>query len=250
MADGDNNVFIETSSCVLIAVPLGGASGCAIVTGVPSIVTTGWTSIALTNEIEAGTDYSQKGANGKQCGPRLVGDDVIKWKNVAGTLCVKNLALFSMLSGDPVVVDANDHIVGIEHLIGGASASGSVCDAASNKPKVAMFIGRKASDSDGGCGASASTSGMTGLNGHFLPLLTDFVFEDETFEDARQAYSFTAKAYANPLIGRGPWNLWPTTAVPTAIHAQSAHSEMLIAAGGVPAPSANPIVHPTVVAPL
>ena len=159
MATGDNNVFIETSSCVLIAVPLGGASGCAIVTGVPSIVTTGWTSIALTNEIEAGTDYSQKGANGKQCGPRLVGDDVIKWKNVAGTLCVKNLALFSMLSGDPVVVDADDHIVGIEHLIGGASASGSVCDAASNKPKVAMFIGRKASDSDGGCGASASTSG-------------------------------------------------------------------------------------------
>lgn len=248
MAD-ENNVFIETSSCGLIAVPLS-ADTCSIVTAVPSIITAGATTIAGAIEREEGTDFTAKGMNGLQCGPRVQGPSIAKWINITGTLCAANLALFSMLTGNPTIEDDDGNLVGYETLLGGASASSSVCTTAADKPKIALLIARKASDSDGGCSASASTSGMTGLMAHLFPLMTDFEFEDDTFEDARASYAFTAKAYSNPNIGRGPWNLYPVGNVPNKPSATSGHSRYFINPASFPNLSKNPVVHPTVVAPV
>lgn len=234
----------EFASCMFIWVPLDPAT-CAITTGVPSFVTTGVLEMEIAPETEDGTDYSSKNAGGSYCGPQLKGPKITKWGNVTGTFCMKNYPLLAALTGNPTSVDDDDNVVGYGERI---TEPASPCSPATI-PKVALLVISRAAAAEGLCSPAVAADGFSPCLAHVYPLFTEFATDNVRHADERRNIPFTATAYSNPNIGRGPFNLYPTDLTPTAIPPNVYHHEFFRPCAGLPTPSPDAILHPTVVAP-
>lgn len=234
---GVNNCHIQYGSCLLIAVPL--SATCAIVTGAPTVVMAGMVEVTGEPEREDGTDYSAKNFGGESCGPQLTGPTRTKWMNMTGQMCLIDWQLMSATTGNPLVLDAAGNTIGYQELL-----SAPIDPCADNVvPKMALAIIRRAATGDGGCNA-VTTAGSTTRVLHVFPNTTNWAWTDSGWKDERNIRSFTARGFANPNIGAGPWNLWPATAVPNKVDPGAAHSEVFIDATGIPTPGCDPQVHP------
>jgi hypothetical protein len=236
----ENNCHIQYASCLVMGVPLDAT--CAIVAAAPSFAMVGFTEMAVEPERQEGTDYSANNMAGARCGPELKGKDRVKWGNGTGAMCLVDWGLMSATTGNPLVLNGDGDTIGYEELV---TAEDAVCDDESDSPKMALAIVRKAASGDGGCVAEAGT-GATGLVLHELPQTRDWTWTDSGFRDERNVRNLTFRAYNNPLIGAGPWNLWPATADPDFINPNSFHSEVFITNAGLPTPGCATIAHPAV----
>lgn len=242
-----DNCHIEYSACLWMVVPL--SATCSIVTAVPSFVGNGFVEANGEWEREDGADYSAKDSSGRYCGPELRGPTIDKWINLTGSMCSIQWGRMAAMTGNSLALDADDNVVGYGEDI---TPPATPCTD-STGPKFALLILTRAAQGDGAgpCIPVSNASGFTSLKAHIFPLVTDFKTQAPSIKDERRMVEFTAKAYANPNIGRGPWNLYPTTYVPTAIPPTKPHFEFFVKAGTtIPAPSCDAIVHPAVVAPV
>lgn len=73
------------------------------------IVTEGFISVTLSNEVEAGEEYTQKNAWGDFCIAEKDGDRV-KWANVAISMCEIDPAILDLVGGANPVTDGTDII--------------------------------------------------------------------------------------------------------------------------------------------
>lgn len=234
-----NNCHIEYSSCMFILVPL--SATCAIVEDAPTFVTAGFTEINGEWEREEGTDYSAKNAGGQLCGPDLKGPDVDKWINLTGTMCMVDWGLLAMATGNPVTLNgiAGD-VVGYGERITPPAAP---C-ATNSIPRFALGVITRVASGVGVCDPSDDADGATECKLHVYPMVTNFKHSAPSHKDERRMVEFTARAYNNPNIGLGPWNLYPDTNVPATIGADLAHWEGFIPCTGLPTPGCDPQPHP------
>lgn len=235
---GVNNCHIQYASCLLIGVPLDAAS-CAIVTAAPSTVMAGMVEVTGTTNKVAGTDYSAKNFGGAKCGPTIKGPTEIQWLDMTGQMCLIDWGFMSATTGNPLVLDATGNTVGYQELL---SAALDPC-ADNVVPKMALAIIRRAATGEGGCNA-VTTAGSTTRVLHVFPNTTNWSWEHSGWNDTRDIRTFAAEGYGNPNIGAGPFNLWPATSVPNKVDPAAFHSEVFIAATGVPTPACDPVAHP------
>lgn len=236
-----NNCHIQTGSCMLIGVALD--ESCAIVPATPTFVTSGIANMSSETERQDPTDYSSPNFGGEECGPIQQGDTIDKWGNLSGEMCLIDWAFQSATSGNPVVLDGDDNVIGYAHL---AQRSAGACST-SNKPRMALVVVRRAATGDGGCVISGATTGATSAVAHFFPATTDWTWDVAPFENARALIPFTMKAYTNPSIVAGPLNLWPATAVPNTIPDEAWHAEVFVDPAGLPTVNCDePVAHPAI----
>jgi len=233
-----NNCHIEYASCMMIAVPLDAT--CSIVEDAPTFVSAGFTEINGEWEREEGTDYSAKNAAGQLCGPDLKGPDVDKWINLSGTLCLMDWGLLAMATGNPLTLNAGGDVVGYGERVTPPTAPCAV----NVQPRFALAVITRSATGDGVCDPSGGADGATECLLHVYPLVTNFKHSAPSHKDERRMVEFTARAYNNPNILRGPWNLYPAANVPDTIPGDLAHWEGFIPCTGLPTPGCDPQDHP------
>lgn len=85
------------------------ANGAKVVGACSSVVTDGFVSVTLSNELEAGQEYSQKNAWGDFCVNEKDGD-LIKWVNVGVQLCNVDPNLMDIIGGAHIVTASTNTI--------------------------------------------------------------------------------------------------------------------------------------------
>jgi hypothetical protein len=235
-----SNCHVQYASCMLIGVPLNAA--CQIVTNAPSVVMAGIVEVSGEVEREEGTDYSAKNFGGQSCGPELQGPARDKWMNLSGSMCLIDWGFMAATSGNPLVLDGDGNTVGYQELV--SSAITDPCSDATQVPRLAMAIVRKAAVGDGGCAGVTSETGATGLVLHEFPNTTNWKWTDSGWRDERNLRNFEARGYSNPQIGAGPFNLWPADTDPNVIDPAAYHAEVFITGAGLPSAGCDPVLHP------
>lgn len=235
-----NNCHIQHASCMLIAAPLNAA--CELYEGGLVYVTAGFTTLNATEEVVEGTDYSADNAGGVQCGPEVRGEDRVKWLNIEGELCATDWAFMGALSGKTVVLDADGNVVGFDEI--DTSGTGVCATSGDPKPRYALAIIRAAATGDGGCVTDSDDTGATGMVATVFPNTTNWKFTKSAFENARQTWTMTGRAYKSPNPMRGPLNLRPSGVSPQAIPATALSSSFFINPASLPEPTCGTIPHP------
>lgn len=234
-----NNCHVEYASCMFVLVPLD--DECKIVEDVPSFVTAGFTEINGEWEREDGTDYSAKNAGGQLCGPDLKGQDLDKWINLSGSMCMVDWGLLAMATGNPLTLNGiGGDTVGYGERI---TAPTAPC-ATDTVPRFTLGVITRVAKDGGVCTTLDAADGSTECKLHVYPMVTNFKHSAPSHKDERRMVEFTARAYNNPNIGQGPFNLYPGTYVPATIDPDLAHWEGFIPCSGLPTPGCDPQPHP------
>lgn len=232
-----NNCHLESAPCLMAAVVLD--SSCKIATSAKVYTSEGMLTFTPEVEAEDGVDYTQINWAGKRIGPATVGERAEKWWNLSGEIATKDWALFSALTGQPLVLDDDGNVVGFERII----SRGGVGCTTTRKPRAALVIVTAAGTDDAGCVTPAT--GATECVGQFWPLTTSWEIELAEKTSEAPKISFTAKAYGSPDSNAGIMNLWPADAIPNGLSKGSAVSEAFVDCSLLPAVDCNStLVHP------
>ena len=152
-----------------------------------SLVTEGFVSVALSANITDAEEITVTNANGKTC-VRDVGSPTFDGYDVEMSFCEVQPCLFSMITGQPVVTDANGNIIGFK------MNSGITLDSSGFALEVWMGVPGVACEAD---------SGAAGYL--LLPCLQGGVIGDFSIENAAITFSITG---ASTKDGNG-WGFGP-----------------------------------------
>jgi hypothetical protein len=161
------------------------------VTGAESVVVTeGFVSVGMTAEINEAEEIEVKNANGKTC-VRDPGCPEFKGYSVEIAFCNVDPCLFSMLTGQDSIVDAQGEVVGFK-----MNSKVSACDNAFALEVWAGVPGVACTGTDGAFGYV------------LLPFIQSGVIGDFTIENAAITFTVTgAKTLDGNAWGVGPYNV-------------------------------------------
>lgn len=197
-----------------------------------------FTTVSLEAEVEDGDEALEKKANGDICISEK-DPDALKWLNLSLTLCQVQPEVISMLTGWPVVRDANDVGIGFDITEGISTAS------------TALEVWSGVAGIDCGQGA------RYGYN--LIPCINGWQLDDKIeWADIGTIFSITLSATTNGTHAwsTGPYDVQNTAAgapgplldpVQTGVHARIMTSEIpppALTDGCVPATAANGYLYP------
>ncbi|MFT4086135.1 MAG: hypothetical protein QM658_03120 [Gordonia sp. (in: high G+C Gram-positive bacteria)] len=152
-----------------------------------SLVTDGFIKIDLKQEKEDGEETNQKNANGKLCivdkaPPQL------KYMGAEMEFCGVNPEMASMITGQPVILNAAGDAVGVP--IGETIESWFALEVWADIP-----------------GAACGSGGARPYFYYVLPFMTNGTFGDFTIEEKAATFSMTAETRAPNAWGKGPYKV-------------------------------------------
>ena len=152
-----------------------------------TLVTDGFIKIDLKAEREDGEETNQKNANGKLC---VVDKAPAQLKYVTAEMefCGVNPELASMITGQPVILNAAGDAVGVP--IGETVEAFFALEVWSDIP-----------------GAACGIAGVRPYFYYVLPYLTGGVFGDFTIEEKAATFSMTSETRAPNAWGSGPYDV-------------------------------------------
>lgn len=155
------------------------------------VTSSGIISVAQAPEYEARQDYFALNADAQPCITDTA-PPILKWINVTITFCQVDPQLFSMVSGEPVVLDdaTTPNVVGWDTEVGSVN---SVNFAFEGWTRIG--------------GANACTDGTVNYGYFLLPWVTEGVIGDVTFANAAANFTVTGRTNANSPWGTGPYNV-------------------------------------------
>ena len=155
-----------------------------------SVVTEGFVSVALTASISEPEEITVTNANGRTC-VRDAGSPTFQGYGVEITFCEVQPCLFSLITGQPVVMDAGGNIIGFK------MNSKIALDSSGFALEVWMGVPGVACEADAGGGGAGYL---------LLPCLQGGVIGDFTIENAAITFTITgASTRDGNGWGRGPY---------------------------------------------
>lgn len=158
-----------------------------------AVVTAGQISVAFTTNVEEGDAISQTNGNGDTClnipaVPQMTGF------SVEATFCNVDFALFQLLTGNPVVLNEDGTIVGIDE--------GTDIDLSKVNFALELWTGAQAA-------AVSTRAGSEGEWGYIVsPFLSGGTLGDITVENAAITFTVTGMNTKNGAAwGSGPYNV-------------------------------------------
>lgn len=165
-------------------VPLCGLTG--------AFVTNGWIELNLSAEIDAGTDFTQKLADGDYC-VRDKDDDTVKWFNAEIKMCGVNPALLEIMGKTPVL-GYDGKLIGFKEE--GVSTA-----------RFGLELWNVLGNAD------CSSTGDAEYWYSVIPGLKSMLITD--IQHGNKLLDVTAKGltFLNPNWGKGPYNVVPSAAL-------------------------------------
>lgn len=156
------------------------------------VVTSGQISTAFTANIEEGESISQPNGNGDTC-LNVPATPTFTGFAVEATFCKVEFALFELLTGNPVVLNDDGEIVGIDE--------GTDIDLSNVNFALELWTGAQT--------AGAPRDGAEGMWGYIVaPFLSGGTLGDITIENAAITFTVTGMQTKNGAAwGRGPHNV-------------------------------------------
>lgn len=156
------------------------------------VVTRGQISTTFTGNVEEGESISQPNGNGETC-LNVTATPTFTGFTVESTFCKVDFALFEMLTGNPVVLNDDGTIVGIDE--------GTDIDLSNVNFALELWTGAQVSD--------APRDGAEGEWGYVLaPFLSGGTLGDITIENAAITFTVTGMQTRNGAAwGAGPYNV-------------------------------------------
>lgn len=155
------------------------------------VVSSGLISVAQSPEYEARQDYFTLNADAQPCITDTA-PPILKWINLTITFCQVDPQLYSMVSGEPLVLDDAE----TPNAIGWDTAVGSVND---------VNFGFETWSRIGG--STACTDGLPNFGYFLLPWVTEGVIGDVTLQNGAATFTVTGRTNAGSPWGTGPYNV-------------------------------------------
>lgn len=163
------------------------------------IVSKGFVSAAYSPEISEAEEIEVKNANGDIC-VSDPGCDVLKWINIALTLCLVDPDILNFVTGSPLVLDAAGNNVGNRIQTGEACRTNFALEIWTDIPN-----------------AVCSTTGDKQYGYFVAPCIGKGVLGDWTIENGALNLELNAKARSGSGWGSGPWDVDNTAIVAPAV---------------------------------
>lgn len=167
------------------------ACGTPVDSACSTVVSSGLISVAQSPEYEARQDYFTLNADAQPCITDTA-PPILKWINVTITFCQVDPQLFSIVSGEPVVLDDAT----IPNAIGWDTAVGSV-----NSVNFALETWSRIG------GSTACTDGLPNFGYFLLPWVTEGTIGDFTLQNGAANFTVTGRTNAGSPWGEGPYNV-------------------------------------------
>lgn|SRR5690606_8750221 len=169
----------------------------APVPGGQYVVSSGFVSLAISAEVESGTEYLQKNANGDLCVNERAPDS-LKRLNLTVDWCNIDPDIVSLITGWPTIEDADGNIVGYD-IVSGA-----------NDKTFAIELWSRVA------GNACSEDGLPLWHYTLLPFVTGATLGgDLTFADATTTLQTTGYTQSGSQWGVGPWDVTGDPNAPT-----------------------------------
>lgn len=186
------------------------------------VVSSGFVQVSLSAEVETGTEYLQKNANGDLCVNERAPDS-LKRLNTTVDWCQIDPDIISLITGWPTLEDAEGNVLGFD-IVEGA-----------NDKTFAVELWSRVS------GNKCSEDGFPAYHYTLLPFVTGASLGgDLTFADATTTLQTTGYTQAGSQWGVGPWDVAGTPVAPTPMEdpvGEDAHARLRIVYVEPPVPS-------------
>ncbi len=157
-----------------------------------TVVSEGFISVAMTDNIEPPDEFKQKNAQGRYCFPPVRTDPLLNWIETSIQFCQVDPELFEMVTGSPIITDDSTPV----DAIGFATDSDSYATA-----KFALEVWTNLAG-DAACDVNGERFGYL-----LLPFLKEGTFGEVTIENGPVNFTVNTITKEGTQWGVGPYDV-------------------------------------------